>query len=483
MRFSDHFSITRGKKDDWFDPHLTVDTRLFLDPLLLQHKGRTGIWRGAHDQLIDHFVRCYQLIASDGRRTSPAAEHARRLLTFPEPDEFCLGYTARGTRGSGGGGTVARQMSNAIAIAIAAGLTEPRHVEELGILNEGIGADRISDAVCNVLKWHFVRYTQAVADRHGLPVDTHRLRNARCYLDEGRWTPETVDLPTNPTNGHAVLLVPERFLNDLPILNADDWFDSSLNSDLRGQLNVTVGKKARKEDIVRFAKRHPDRVRTWARNVANAATLDGYDFDDDPNGVVNWDGATSRFAASNPITAVTAVDTQDDLRALLAAVLAMFKLFIEEQGGWDLLWCDSSRTREKPESAAQLLFLGMAQVYFRSFGIELDREVDLGRGPVDFKLAKGTRVRLLIEFKKGHNGKFWNGLDKQLPSYLVSDDCPEGWFVALQYRSGDAAKKKFAQLPARVRRIASRTGQRIEFFAIDARPKLSASKLTGRNEK
>ena len=55
-------------------------------------------------------------------------------------------------------------------------------------------------------------------------------------------------------------------------------------------------------------------------------------------------------------------------------------------------------------------------------GIELDREVELGRGPVDFKASSGTSARLLIEVKKLHNGRFWNGLRYQLPSYLQSDN-------------------------------------------------------------
>lgn len=57
----------------------------------------------------------------------------------------------------------------------------------------------------------------------------------------------------------------------------------------------------------------------------------------------------------------------------------------------------------------QLLFLGLAQPYLRQFDVELDREVELGRGPVDFKASSGTTARLLIEVKKLHNGKFWNG--------------------------------------------------------------------------
>lgn len=475
MRFSEHFGITPGKKDDWFDPHLTVDTKLFVDPLLLLKKGTTGVWRGAHDELIAHFVFCYGLIAKSTSRTSSMAEHARRLLVFPEPSEFCLGYTARGTRGSGGGGVLAGQIAGGIAVAIAAGLTNPQHIEELGILNEGIGADRISDATCNVLKGRFVRYTQAVAKRHGVQMEPHRLRNAAVYLEEGRWVPETVDLPTNPTNGKPILLVPERFLNDLPVLNADDWFDSHLNADVRAQMNMTMSQRARKEDIVRWARQHPERVRAWARQEASREVLSGYDFGDDPKGVVGWDTAGRLAAAAHPIVGLKAVETQEDLRKLLLEALKNFKHFVEDQRGWSLLW-DTAKDKPKPEEAIQLLFLGMAQHYFRMFGVELDREVELGRGPVDFKLSKGTPVRLVLEMKKDTSGAFWNGLDNQLATYMKGDNSAEGWFIAIRFSETKAGSDKIDALPRRVREASARCGAHVGYFVIDARKKDSASK-------
>jgi hypothetical protein len=32
MQFSEHYRIARGPDDDWFDPLLTRDTRLSVDP-------------------------------------------------------------------------------------------------------------------------------------------------------------------------------------------------------------------------------------------------------------------------------------------------------------------------------------------------------------------------------------------------------------------------------------------------------------------
>jgi hypothetical protein len=103
--------------------------------------------------------------------------------------------------------------------------------------------------------------------------------------------------------------------------------------------------------------------------------------------------------------------------------------------------------------------------------------VELGRGPVDFKIAAGTRHRLLIEVKKAHNGRFWNGLTDQLPSYLTSDDCHDGWFLAIRYRNNKASRARMRALPDVVARCAKETGKAIRYTAIDGRPKDSASKL------
>jgi hypothetical protein len=472
MRFSEQFAIKRNKKDDWFDPHLTIDTTLFIDPLLLIEAG--GKWKKAHDELIAHFVHCYGLVSKATSKTSISAKLAVRLLTFPEPAEFCLGYTANGTDGAGSGGGFARRMADGIAVAIAAGLTQPEHIEEIGILNEGVGADRISDAVANVLKSHFVKYTQDVARRHNVPLDAHKLRHARVNLTAGRWVDEEVELPTNPVTKAPILLVPDRFLNRLPILNADDWFGSNLNEDIRTQMNVTVSSAVRKADIVAWARQHPDRIRDWARQQTSRDDLAGYDFGEDRLGVVQWDREPARFAMLNPLPA-RKLTTQADLVRLIDDMLQQFKHFVEEQRGWKLLYNDDKSA--KPEEAAQLVFLGMAQPYLRQFNVEIDREVELGRGPVDFKASSGTSARVLIEMKKEHNGKFWNGLEGQLPSYLVSDASQHGRFVALRYRSNKPSVERLRRLPAAVKDAAARTKKKLQFTVIDARPPVSASNV------
>ncbi|WP_298252987.1 hypothetical protein [uncultured Arthrobacter sp.] len=472
MRFSEAFGIERIAEDDWFDSHLKVDTKLFIDPLLLLESG--GVWAAAHDELIAHFVHCYGLVAKATSSRSVSAQAARRLLTFPEPFELGLGYTAAGTRGSGSGDRFAARMADGIAVAIAAGLTQPEHIEEIGILNEGIGADRISDATANVIKRRLIAYTQEVARRHNVPLAMHKVRHARVSLDAARWHDEEVELPTNPMTQRPIILVPKFILGGLPTLNSDDWFDSHFNDDFRLSLNLKVGQAVSKSSIVAFARQRPERVREWARAQTSREDLMGYDFGADPLGVVQWDREPARFAADHPLPA-RVIATAKELAELVAEVVDQFRHFVEEQRGWSLLWNDDGS--EKPEGAIQLLLLGLAQPYLRQFDVELDREVELGRGPVDFKASSGTSARLLIEVKKLHNGKFWNGLWHQLPSYLNSDGANEGWLIAVQYRSNRAAVGRLKALPAEAAAVAHATGTSLHYSSVDARRPLSASKI------
>jgi hypothetical protein len=449
---------------------------LFVDPfLLLDEEGTGSRWDGAHRSLIAHFSKCYELLAQGARDGLMSTEVARGLLTFPEPAELCLGYTSGGTSGSGSGRSNARLIIGSIVTAIGAGLDRPEHIEEIGILNEGIGADRISDAVCNVLKPQIIEYTKDVIARHGVPSERIRVRNSRCNLATGRWIAEEHDLPKNPHTARAVLLVPSQFLNRLPVLNADDWFESSFNADLRRDLNVQIGTRVPKKTIVGLARRHPDRIREWANDLRSRGDVKGYDFAGDPLGVVKWRAAGEAFAKAHPLETIKRVKTEQELKKFVEHVIELFRLFIEEQAGWKLLWNDDDT--EKPEEAAQLAFLGVARNYCRTFGVELDREVDFGRGPVDFKLNTGPSARLLIEAKKLHNGDFWNGLELQLPSYQKSDRTNAGWLLAIQYRTGGVSKTRPIELRRRVADLNQKLGTDIAFTVIDARRKVSASKI------
>ncbi len=81
-----------------------------------------------------------------------------------------------------------------------------------------------------------------------------------------------------------------------------------------------------------------------------------------------------------------------------------------------------------------------------------------------------------------HNGKFWNGLEAQLPSYLTSDSATHGWFLALQYRGTKSSVDRIRRLPSVVAVAASRTGMTLRSSVVDVRKPLSASNIEASDE-
>jgi hypothetical protein len=466
--FSDAFKIDRTAADDWFDPILDSDTELFVDPFLI-FKSSSSHWSRAHNGLVEHFNRIFFLLArTGGNNRSPYLGKALGLLLFPEPWEFGLGYTAQGVRGSGGGEGLARQIAGAMNAAIDRGIQHLDHFETLGIFNEGIGPDRISDLTCSILKNHFIAYTEAVARRHKLATEQHTVEYAG--LDEtGDWVDATAELPTNPFTEGPILLVPRRFLRRLPTLNATDWWRYY---GVKADLNIKVLEGADKRRIVSEAIRHRDVVQDWITQKESEPARP-YDLRRDPDLVWRWEPATARFTLAHPVDLIAT--TKTEFFRVVDVVCAQFKQFIENEAGWELLWNDDGS--EKPERAAQNLFRGVAKHYCRANNIAIDREVDLGRGPVDFKFSRGTESAAHLEVKKLDNGRFWHGLYTQLPTYMASDEIHDGWLLGVRLKDSGVTATRVVQLPHEVSEASRESGLNLRYALVDGRPKASASKL------
>ncbi|KRA24066.1 hypothetical protein ASD65_06230 [Microbacterium sp. Root61] len=473
MYFSEHYGIAVDDETEWFDPLLDIDTPLFVDPFLV-YAEEEGFWEGSADIIAGHFERGFTILA--GHHESPASLQYKKtvdLMKFPEPGEFGLGVTAKSTDGSGGGSGLARQIVRAMSIAIERGLQDLRRFEELGVLVERIGRDRISDITCNILKYRFIEYTQQVARDNAIPMSEFRVKNAGFDELRKRWEPKRVQLPANPLNGKPVLLTPKRFLRELPTLNADDWWEY-VEPGLRDDLNLDIGARLRKADIVALARQHTDLVRAWTEARAEQAP-EPYDVNRDPEGL--HDAERRARGIVDQLDIPSAPDGAESLTVFIKNVTAEFKHYVEEEGGWPLLYNEKS-LRPKREAAVQQLYKAVVKIAGVARGVHIDREVEFGRGPVDFVFTEGP-TRFLLEIKKLRNGKFWNGLRDQLTSYMESAECDNGWFLAVRYADTPTERARTQALPQAVQDLRADTGLNVHFTLVDARPKQSASNLDG----
>lgn len=150
VKFSTAYGINRSSSDDWFDPFLERDTPLFVDPFLIADDDEK-VWREAHERLLGFFNGVLELLAkSGGDRTSPHWRKAERLMLFPEPPEFCLGFSRNTIFGHGTSKVIGKTMITGAMDALAAGFTHVDHLEDIALFSGGVGADFISDAACKV---------------------------------------------------------------------------------------------------------------------------------------------------------------------------------------------------------------------------------------------------------------------------------------------------------------------------------------------
>jgi hypothetical protein len=455
MLFSECFNITKDEDaDDWFDPILFVDTRLFIDPFLL-FDGEAGRFQGSHREIVQFFDYVFKLIAtSNGNISSAPWRRAITLLELGEVHELCIGYSSDSTRGAGSGRGMAGQMARGLFAAVRQGVQKLEHFEEVQIFEEGIGADRISDATAGILRRRLAEYTEEVARRHS--ITTQEIRYLKAYFDPsvGRWQAKRFRLPLNPYTNEPILLVPKDYLRALPTINARDFWDfcfDTSNELLRREFGDEITRNVDKTTIVSFAKKHPELRKRYVKSK-EVTGGEPYDLNDDPNGYYQPYLNASGWA--NAHLAYLTVQSAADLLKAVMRFIEQFKNYVENNDGWRLLWNDDGSP--KKEVAFQALFSGVMIPHCQANDIDISKEANIGRGPVDFKLSQGYSKRVLLEAKLASNSKFWNGLRRQLPMYLNAEAVDQGIFLVACQKENDFERVR------NIRRIASQVSRKAD---------------------
>ncbi|WP_370695790.1 hypothetical protein AB0764_26870 (plasmid) [Priestia megaterium] len=476
MLFSELYSITKSKDESWFDPILDVDTKLFIDPFLLFSYSEQP-FNNAHSKIIEFFNEAFILAAkSRGFPDSLSYKKLVSMLTFPEVEEICLGYTNKSTGGSGGGEGFSHSIAVALIKSIRIGIKEIDHFEEIGILEKGIGRDRISDICGNIIKEELITYTQDICSKHEVPLQEFKVRNSKFDFKFKRWENNSIFLPLNPTNNKPILLVPEIILRELPSINADgflDWAWSNENEMLRTDFNFEIKSQINKEDIMKIASDRIDLLENYVNYVEGKGSLP-YNLDKDPSGIYKWYEQSKGVQQLYPIKLATP-KTDLELAELVKRLIQSFNSFIVNNSGYKLLW-NEIPLRPKKEEASQLLFFGLIKEHCRANNIDFSREVNQGRGPVDFKFSSGYQNRVLIEVKRASSSKLKQGLINQLPQYLESEGIHLGYYVVIVQKEEEY--KKISNLKGEAKKLSEELDKFIDIFVIDAtHDKPSASNI------
>jgi hypothetical protein len=172
-----------------------------------------------------------------------------------------------------------------------------------------------------------------------------------------------------------------------------------------------------------------------------------------------------------------APDSQpDDLIGWVDDLIDRFRCAIEDTDLWRALW-DDRLTQPRGEKIVQTIAAQIWLAHCQAADVDISREPNLGCGPVDFKFARGRRLRVLLEVKLLGSTQLRHGAREQLPRYLQSEQVDCGFYVCVGFTDSDMSSAKLTSVVASCAQASARTGRTLIPRFIDARPKMSASRI------
>lgn len=429
ISFSDSYKIdpTVYEITGALDPILGLDMRLFIDPVLVKNS-QIPEFRKANEKIESYFTSILRLLSASKKENDLFWNQALQVFKSSEINGLSIGYSKNDEGGGGIGKIKKTEILKNLKEILDAGTSDPTIFELIGGFQDGIGPDLISDLISNILIDELVEYTQRVCIDLGIKLQ--KLKFSKDYTEK--------DLPENLLSKKAIILVPKEFLRDLPIADSFmdiDWICKH-NQKLRGYLNSVIEGSFKKISIkeqkghIRSAIISDPEFLKQVLQAYKSAPIEFYDFDDDPKGEFIWYPVAKKVVKDYPLELkLQNTPTLDEVFELVEKICEHFKVLVEDNQLCKLLY--DRNGKRKHESAAQLLFFGIANSYCTANNIDITPESDAGRGPVDFKFSSGAHNKVLVEVKLVSNPNLSKGYKSQLPIYLKAEKSLKGIYLVI----------------------------------------------------
>ena len=328
LYYSQYFGI---KHQDFFckgvyNGCLDSDSLLHVDPLLL--KGcPIEEFKDSYQHFLNYFRQMIPLVkyVKNENTSDPFFKRIVSLFKFREIPNTGLGFSKGNTHGRGISGDLSLQLATSAFTIINAGLLDPEIFGLMHLIEDNMGADRISDMTISILFPDFLSYTERISKELNLPVFEYK----QTY-DKSFYVPHYKNKP--------IIFLPMSVLADLPYAKDYDEIDKvcNYNNMLKRKVAEIIGltwslyKDYRKKDwkqIIINNKKCYDEAIDYYRHLKGVP----YDFTNDERRQYTWPILHDIISANNlDLSAYGVNKTQHDIFDLTKAIINQFKHLVED---------------------------------------------------------------------------------------------------------------------------------------------------------
>ncbi len=405
ITLSDYLGLdSKLDEEGIFDTILDIDANYFINIKRIKDTKEKN-FENSYERIQQFFRDIYKVLSNTTDKNSTLYRQAVRLFNFPEINNIGLGYS-KGKYGSGFGPILAEKIISDAKEIIDAGNKDADLFQLIGLFEENVGPDRLSDMYSHLIYDDIINYTNEKNRILGINAENY----PEIKFENG--------LLINPFKNKSVLLLPKDILHELPI--AKEWDDinyvCSRIQCIRDEMNSFVGdewKRASTKEKKDFIKEKIMKNEENFKAVISeykVFSVEPYDFDNDSLGY----HIISKKLKNIPLKEIK-VNKEENAKDIVLKICNKFKNLVENNALTKLLYEKNGKFRG--EKFVQLLFYGISDSYCEAFDIDISPELNSGRGNIDFKYSKGYKDRVIVEVKLTSNRQLIHGMKTQIKEY------------------------------------------------------------------
>lgn len=446
-----------------FDTIINRDSHFFINLIRLR-KAKTPEFSHSYEKINKYFENIMMLLKASEEKGDKLYNAALKKFDFSEVNGINLGFSETGA-GAGFGRGLSKQIISDAYDIVKSGSSQPEIFQLVGLFEENVAADRLSDMIATLILEDIYAYTLRINSELGITADRYKKIE---FLD---------GFVINPFKGCKILYLPEEILHELPI--AKSWHDIdkviSENRVIRNEINQSIGetwrklacreqKKYIKEYIFKDTERCARVISGYCAeeigSFSKCSDLEYY--------ILNVFKNLKKTGLLDIL--IHSSELYKDSLAIANQVLIVFKDWVENNKGWEPILMAPSNQREKVvQKLIQLSGKHLCDEHDYDFTFEPNE----GPGPADIKISHGAKDKTVIEVKLNSNKNYLHGYEEQIQTYMKAESTTKGIYVYVKVENHPMRDMKMMEMYSKQKEVDNNAPR---LFVVDSQEQISASK-------